>query len=164
MNDREQRLLGDIVYMAVISGLIFIILVMFLRMVSAQDIDTNGPDIQRWFANLTNRMGGSCCGEGDAYPAKVTKMPSTLDDQGRESYRLDGNVCVTDPSAKEITVHGIHIKTRPELHGDMCHQFSWMKMTKEKHGNPFDYAIVFVNANGGVINDVYCVVILPMIY
>ena len=131
----------------------------------AQDIDTNPPEIQKWFRELTNRMGGSCCGRGDGYPAIVTKMPAATDSQGRESYMLDGEVCITDASAKEIVVHGILFKVRPELKGNLCHKFSWMKMTREIYGNPFDTAIAFVARDmDGSIRDIYCVAIQPQLF
>jgi hypothetical protein len=134
--------------------------------------NTNPPEIQKWFRELTNRMGGSCCGEADAYPAVVTKTPSCItpptSTYGQcENYRPDGEVCITDPSAKQVMVEGVLVKSRPEYRGPKCLRFSWMKMTREKYGNPMDTAIVFVPstvAMGAGDDSVYCVAILPNIY
>ena len=123
--------------------------------------NTNPFEIQKWFKDLTNRMGGSCCAEADGYPAVVLKMPTVHDAQGRPSYIQDGEALITDPSAKDIYVAGVLIKTRPAITGDLHVHFSWMEMAKEVHGNPFDNAYVFVRTDGVRITAVYCVVIVP---
>lgn len=128
--------------------------------------DTNPPDIQLWYQSLTNRMGGSCCGEADGYAANVIKEPTLLDRvHGGWGTITDGVACITDPSAKEIWVHGFLLKTRPGLKPGQCINFSSIMMTREKHGNPFDHAIVFLRADlEGTVSYVYCVVPLAQIY
>ena len=118
--------------------------------------DTNPTAIQLWYQTLTNRMGGSCCGESDAYPAEIIKEPTP------ESYESDGVAEIVDPSGKDIWVKGVLIKMRPALTGNLTVHFNWYRMTREVYGNPLGHAIVFVNVNSdGTIHEVYCVVIVP---
>lgn len=121
--------------------------------------DTNPPDLQKWFGDLTNYMGGACCGEADGYPAVVDKVP--LHD-GEE-----GHGYVTDGSRKDIYAHGHFIKTRPEITGSKEFTFTLNQRTLEKWGNPLDHAIAFLHVEHGEItkteafpNGVYCVVVL----
>lgn len=175
MPGRDIPTLATWITLAILAGIVFVLSILFIHLAEAQPFvappyttispSTNPPEIQAWFRSLTNRMGGSCCGESDGYPARITKMPSATDDQGRESYQTDGEVCITDPSGREINVQGVIIKRIRPLTGNLCHSFSWMKMTRERYGNPFDHAIAFVAVDlDGSIRDIYCVVPLPMIY
>ena len=149
-----------------IKHLILLLALLIATPAPTQELqDSNTPEVQKWFAQLTNKQGGSCCGQGDAYPAKITKMPPATDEQGRDSYAVTGEVCVIDTSAKQVVKGGTVIKQRVQINGNPCHKFSWMKLTREKQGNPFDYVIAFVALGpGGEITDVYCVVPLAQIY
>lgn len=129
--------------------------------------NTNPPEIRKWFETLQNHMGGSCCGEADGYPAAI-------DEEATPTHIGRGHVL--DPSAKEIWVNGVHLKTRPKLSGDLTFEFTYNQVTKEQQGNPFGYAYVFVNTvddgNGnfhinkasGLWQGIYCVVPLPNIF
>lgn len=123
--------------------------------------DTNPRQIRDWFSNIRNRLNGSCCGEGDGYPAQI-------DVEATPEH--DGKGHVIDPSAKEIWAGGYNMKNRPELQGDLTFTFKWDQMVQEKYGNPLDHAIVFLHVEGRRItsvesmpypNGVYCVVLLP---
>jgi len=123
--------------------------------------DTNPQAVRGWFSNLQNRIGGSCCGLGDAYKAAIDEdaSPTKL---GR------GHVISDDTGEKEIWIDGYKQKTRPALEGDLTFQFPWELMTKEKLGNPTKTAIVFLNVTNHKIDrsdtwpyGVYCVVPLP---
>ena len=104
-------------------------------------------------------MNGSCCGEGDGYPA-------VIDEEATPEHAGSGHVL--DPSGKEIWVNGYVVKVKPPLHGDLTFTFDYNHVTKEQLGNPFDYAMVFLHTNLGEIErniypfgGVYCVV-MPM--
>jgi hypothetical protein len=146
----------------------FICIVACIPLNQAPAQDTNPAELQAWFKALTNRQGGQCCGEADAYAAIVTKMPRAVDENGRESYLPDGEAVIVDTGTREIWVHGVLIKTRPAWTRDPHIHFSWMQMTREKYGNPLDHAIVFVNISNVTREDgttiPYCVVILPQIF
>ena len=121
--------------------------------------DTNPPDIQQWFRDLTNYMNGSCCGEGDGYPAVLDKIPMRPGEVGHG--------VIIDGSSKDIIAHGRVLKSRPEITGSKEFTFDFEQRTLEKYGNPFGHAFVFVHVENGQItstmafpNGIYCVVIL----
>ena len=121
--------------------------------------DTNPPDLQKWFGELTNYMGGSCCGEADGYPAAIDSVPTRPGQTGR-GHIIDG-------SRKDIYAHGHFIKTRAAITGSKDFEFEFEQRTLERWGNPLETAIAFVHVEHGEItkteafpNGVYCVVIL----
>lgn len=126
--------------------------------------DTNPPDIQKWFGELTNYMGGSCCGEADGYPAAIDQMP--LEKTDHSEARI-GKGHIIDGSKKDIYAHGHFIKTRAAITGSKEFEFELDQRTLEKWGNPLETALAFVHVEHGEItktvafpNGVYCVVVL----
>jgi hypothetical protein len=121
--------------------------------------DTHPPDIQNWFAYLSNHINGACCGEADGYPAEVVHMPSP---PVNNRAKTDGVACITDPAGKDVVVRGVTIKTKHAVKGNLCATFSWDQLTQEKQGNPFDHAYVFVHLRiDDTIDYLYCVAPLP---
>lgn len=148
-----------------VRAAVFVLAFCLLTAAALADDDTNAADIQAWFKHLTNHMHGSCCGEGDAYPAEIEKDATP---------NSDGVGHVTDPRGKEVWVDGRLLKTKKTIVGNLHFRFKWHQVTQEADGNPFNHAEVFLHLdeNGQVMRStdgpwydgVYCVAPLQNSY
>lgn len=121
--------------------------------------DTNPPEVAKWFREIHNRESGSCCAEGDGYPAAI-------DEEAEPGHPGHGHII--DPSEKEIWSKGCLIKTRPALAPPYDFTFSYEKTVHEKYGNPTKTALVFGGSTWDagakmphLMTPPYCVVMLP---